>query len=574
MTPAIPLQSSGEAACLTSGQEYPEFHCKLLTTLFELETFADDWRRLWKLDPQREIFQHFGWITCWIRAYKYDGRLCVLAVFDGNGVAGFLPLVFENRVVRFAGYSVSDYNGLICDPARACRVLEAAIQALLRTDGWDRIVLENVPARSSLAACLESLSPGARRHMEVIRGIPCPTLVLSEQKEQILDGILAKSKRKVNALRRLGNVRFRHIEDPAELKAHLPAFYRQHINRWAVDGIRSRFVENASIEFYESLLARLHIRDEIRFSVLELDERPVAYLLGFQVNGKYSFYKPTFDIDLWDHSPGLVLLFNLFRHVKTEDVSEFDFGLGGESYKYRFSNLTRQNLDIHIHRPGVRGAAIRFGLRLKERVRTQRLVAPVWHKWTESWRRFLAGLNWNSIRSIFPVWESVWILSPPETSADVENRLSSNAAKLSELAGLSREYPGHFDRVRLRRARVRMQQGEIPYLISSRGRLRWLAWLRGNESNDGAAIYDLWSPPGAPPDEALPGLPEILTRLAAGQGLKNWQLHLRPETAPPPLFRKAGFRFSRRVLRVRLFHSLSLTFLFRADAETEKLSRH
>lgn len=191
----------------------------------------------------------------------------------------------------------------------------------------------------------------------------------------------------------------------------------------------------------------------------------------------------------------------------------------------------------------MRGAAIRFGLRLKERVRTQPFVAPVWYKWTESWRRFLAGLNRNSIRSIFPVWESVWILYPPEAGAEVESGLSlnMNISKLSDLAGLSREYPAYFDRVRLQQARVRMQQGELPRLISSRGRLRWLVWLRGNESREGAAIYNPWSPPGAPPDEGLQGLPELLTRMAAGQGLKNWKLHIHREPAPLPLFRKAGF---------------------------------
>ena len=516
------------------------------------------------LDPHRELFQHFDWIASWVRAYKKDRRLCVAAVFDATGVKGFLPLVFENRILRFAGYSVADYNGLICDPECAAQVLEVALDALLRIDGWDRIVLDNVQAHSPLAASLGVLSSRIRRRLEVIRGIPCPALVLTGQKERILNGILAKSRRKVNALQRLGQVRFRHIEDTEELKSHLPAFYRQHINRWAVDGIRSRFMDKESLDFYEGLLARPHIRNHFRFSILEVNDRPAAYLMGIEVNGKYSFYKPTFDIDLWDHSPGLVLLFSLFQYLKTTEINEFDFGLGGEAYKYRFSNVIRQNLDIHIRRPGFKATVSRFGLLLKERVRNQPLVTPIWFKTTERLHRFLAKTSWSSIRrSILPSCETLWVLSPPQGNTQTGDLLSPRRAQLSDLAGLSRQYPEYFDRVRLQQARVRLQAGEIPYIVSFRGALRWLVWVRGTLSKEGAAIYDIWSPPGAPAGEGLSGFPELLTVLASEHGLSGWKLHLDPHIAPVAIFRKVGFSRAARLLRVRMFRSFSFTLKFK-----------
>lgn len=540
---------------------FKQAQCKILTTLGAFEDFADDWRRLWESDPQREIFQHFEWILSWIRAYKKERALYMPVVFDERGVIGILPLVFENRTLRFAGHSVSDYNGLVCDSTCAAQVLETAMGALLSMDCWDRIVLENVPAQSSLGECLERIPSGIRRRMEVIRGVPCPALVLQEGKERILAGLLSKSKRKVNALRRLGNLRFRHIEDRDELKAYLPTFYRQHIHRWAVDGIRSRFLENESVEFYETLLARLRIHDQIRFSVLELEDRPIACLLAFQVNGKYSFYKPTFDIDFWDYSPGLVLLFNVFRHIQTADVREFDFGLGGETYKYRFSNLIRRNLEIYVHRPSVRAMVIRAGLRLKEGVRNQPLIAPVLYKLTERWRRVLAGATWNSIRHLVPALEFEWILYPPERNvAKAAGMFSWKIAAFSELAGFAWKYPAHFDRIHLRQARIRLQQGETPCLIAARGRLCWLFWMRGGAPQNGSAVmYDFWRFPGANAAEELHDFPELLRRIASEQGLQGWKLHVRPRLAPPILFRSAGFRISKHMVRVRFFRS-SWTF--------------
>ena len=104
-------------------------------------------------------------------------------------------------------------------------------------------------------------------------------------------------------MRRLGSLRFYHLEDRGEIRRHLPRFFDQHILRRALAGGRSHFLVAENRLFYEHLIDGLDPSRELRFGVLELDGRPLAYHLGFEVNGRFTWYKPSFDVDYWDLSP-------------------------------------------------------------------------------------------------------------------------------------------------------------------------------------------------------------------------------------------------------------------------------
>lgn len=89
---------------------------------------------------------------------------------------------------------------------------------------------------------------------------------------------------------------------------------------------------------------------ELRFAVLELDGRPLAYHFGFESKRTYLWYKPAFDVGFWKYSPGEVLLRNLLRYARDSELREFDFTIGDESFKQRFANCRKENLAIYVER--------------------------------------------------------------------------------------------------------------------------------------------------------------------------------------------------------------------------------
>ena len=345
----------------TTGLRTPR--CRILTDFSDLEALAQQWERLWALDPRKEIFQHFGWARAWMRAFGKDHRLCTPVVYDGDDVVAILPLVERQEKLCFIGYSTADYNTLLSAPEFAAEALALALDTLFaaRPRRWRKVVFEKVREDAMLAQALTQLPDRWRRLIQVSRPTPCPLLILRDEKEQLLAGILSKDKVKktCKTILRLGNLSFRHLETAAEIREHLPRFAELHISRCVLDGRQSQFLRSDYNLFWSYLTEELDPSRQIRFSILELAGKPVAYHLGFEVDGKYLFYKPTFDVDLWDYSPGQVLLFKLFESFRSSDVVEFDMGEGPEPYKYRYANACRENLTFTVHAPGIAGRVMR-----------------------------------------------------------------------------------------------------------------------------------------------------------------------------------------------------------------------
>jgi hypothetical protein len=157
-------------------------------------------------------------------------------------------------------------------------------------------------------------------------------------------------KRHEKKLGKVGPVTLRHLEDRVSIAERMPDFFAQHVARRAMAGERSLFLDERSRTFYQELIARLDPAAELRFAVLEAGEHVVAYHFGFEVAGRFTWYKPSFDIDYYDAGPGEVLLKRLLEYVRERPVHEFDFTRGAESFKDRFSNHAGHNVTWTLHR--------------------------------------------------------------------------------------------------------------------------------------------------------------------------------------------------------------------------------
>jgi hypothetical protein len=322
-----------------------------------------------------------------------------------------------------------------------------------------------------------------------------------------IDEILKNSRNRqtVKRLARGGDFAFRHLEDPDEIRQHLPEFFRQHIQRWALAGYESQFLRPDQRSFYENLLEELG-PEIIKFSVLESKGRPIAYHLGFETHGKYIFYKPTFDVDFWDHSPGTVLLIKLIDYIKHYDITELDFATGGEWYKSRFSNFSRDNYKIIMHRSNIDAARanIFFGSKkLANQLASGRpWAASIISKGNELRHMFLSKgtilrLRNRIKRHVIATERELYMVEASSYAAAVvciprvDEPIKIRSGSLKDLADLAVRALRNWDAVRLHDARMRLKRGDRLLIVERRGELEQLAWL--------AASSDLLS--------CLPALP-------------------------------------------------------------------
>ena len=323
-------------------------HGELLTDFARLEALADEWERLRLQDPRREVFQRFAWVRAVWRAFGPRRRLCTPVVYRGTTPVAILPLMLEGGIIRFLTMPGADYNDLLAASDAGPEVLALALGVLdTFPEPWRMCRLENLPEHARLLRFADGLTSGFRPRLHRRFSAACPTVVLGEERVDLLRSIAQKKdlKRKEKNLRKRGEVRLRQVEDTREVLDHLPRFFEQHRLRRALTSEPSQFERGEQEAFYQALVEEMP-KETLRFSILELEGQPIAYHFGFEDNGKLIYYKPTFDVDLWDYSPGLILILRLLDYASQAGLDELDFAGGLGDHKSRFANLTRTNLEL------------------------------------------------------------------------------------------------------------------------------------------------------------------------------------------------------------------------------------
>jgi CelD/BcsL family acetyltransferase involved in cellulose biosynthesis len=391
-------------------------------------------------------------------------------------------------VLRFHGRPECDYADLLADPGDACEVAERGLRALLGRGGWRAADLENLREDGILAAALDGLPHDLRRLVSVERQAPCPAVSAAVGGPGVFTALAGKDKLRQyhRKLGRLGPVTFEHLERRDAILEHLPRFFRQHQERSVLAGRDSQFLDHRPRRFYEELVRAMDPATELRFGVLRAGDRVAAYHFGFESNGRFLFYKPTFDVALWDYSPGQVLLRALFEYAEARALGVFDFTIGDEEYKHRFANEVVHTLRVTVARSAAGARASRLVRSARARLREVPAV-----------RSLAATLRGRSSSPRSPGGAVFAFRAAPAGPAP--GSPPAERGGLAELAGLSLEYPSAFPSAAIPDLRLRLKQDEL-WIARRDGRLFAAAWCGERDTPalwPGAArsrvLYDAWT---------------------------------------------------------------------------------
>jgi CelD/BcsL family acetyltransferase involved in cellulose biosynthesis len=471
------------------------FTSKIITHFSDLEKLSASWERICEADPKAEIFHTFEWNRAICKNLGGGVSLCAVVVYAGTEVVGIVPLALRGNNLQFLGSPASDYNDVLCYEDRTAEVLRSAFEALLHSPvRWTSCILDNVPEHSRLMRFMGTLPSEVRERLQLHFKSPCPTILLNGKPDGKANTRFRKQsvQRHEKRLRKLGRLSFRHLETREEIRQHLDSFFRQHVQRLAFKGQKSHFLCLANRQFYSALVDELDPRRQLRFSVLSLNELPIAYHFGFQHKDKFIWYQPTFNVDYWDYSPGEVLLAELLRYAQQHSLREFDFTVGGERYKDRFANETRQLFTVCIDSDS---RFVNHFVRVQRRCRAALRKTGFWlfgsrrvHSLARSWRlkltaalavtrsvakpnhwfAGLAAIAAKLVRRWFVSWDNISICTLNEREdknsgnhADVE----INPMILSEIASLSVDHPNELHPLKLQILRERLKAGDQVFAV-------------------------------------------------------------------------------------------------------------
>ena len=291
-------------------------------------------------------FQTFRWQKYWFKQMRKNKKSFVnqhiVVVKNNDDILFILPMYISKffcfKILSWSGFPFSDYNAplikknFIIDKEDFLDIW----QLILRKDSkiFNCINLVNQPKMID-----KSLNP----FFQFVNTSLSTSYfgIFLEENINIKKSQIADLKYQTNRLQKEGNLVFNVAKTNKEKKNVLKFILKNKRAQYKKTNGWDLFKINAYrlffIECHIKLYANLHL------TYLTLNENIIAAHSGYIYNNYYYYLFPVYDSKLKKYSPGKILLNYLVQDCKIKNISYFDFTIGAEDYKKKWSNHTMKS---------------------------------------------------------------------------------------------------------------------------------------------------------------------------------------------------------------------------------------
>ncbi|MFZ3277301.1 MAG: GNAT family N-acetyltransferase, partial [Candidatus Sulfotelmatobacter sp.] len=324
----------------------------VLRKIPEEPSLLRQWDDLVSQMEQPEVFYTSEWALAVQCAYQASLKPLLLLGYDGDDLVGVACLATDTseQNVSFLAATTADYCEFLSRPQRRAEFVDKVF-AELRQLGAVNLVLASLPADSAIPAAVHTAAEKHGFHVYMRPACLCIHVELGsgERRQEIKRALAGKKKlrRHLRTMEREGPVTFAHLQSTAQIQAALPEFMNAHVARFRSMHRISVLSTPERRFFLEELTRRFSGSEVVTLSMLMVRDRPVAWNYGFQFQGSWFWYQPTFDSRQEENSPGQCLLLKIVTEAcDMNEIKVVDLGLGAEGYKDRFGNSTRETVDV------------------------------------------------------------------------------------------------------------------------------------------------------------------------------------------------------------------------------------
>jgi CelD/BcsL family acetyltransferase involved in cellulose biosynthesis len=557
----------------------------------EDEALRRQWNILVYRVEQPQVFYTYEWALAVWRAYSATLHpLLFLAYDEQESLCGVAALATDpsGKEASFLCATTGDYCDFLSLPEHKLDLV-GAVLAELRKEGIGKAAFANLPADSSTVAVIRQAASKQRYFCFARTGYVCAQVSLSLLARRKAGKPVApggkRLRRLVNAMARTEPVRFEHARSWEALEPILPEFMQAHVARFLEIGRISNLAHPQRQEFLAELARLLSEKQWLVLSRLITGEKTVAWHYGFQFQGTWFWYQPTFDSRLEHYWPGFCLLTQVIQEaVEDPAMNMLDLGLGSEAYKAKFANASRETLYVTLHNSVFR----HVGSVLRDRAAAAVKAYPATEKLAEALRT-RSNLLREHLRGRGPVQTVVWATRQLMRRLWVRDEvlfyewpdcggasLSSGSAELrpltlDQLATAASEYIDDSETLAylLRSARrLREKTAEGFALVDASGRPLHFAWVTGfagfflAELNanveapvpDAALLFDCWTPVAARGRGHYSSCIRLIAKRVRSAGRRPWIFSAATNAASIRGIERAGFQHRYSLVRQKVFN--------------------
>lgn len=526
---------------------------------------------------QPQVFYTYEWALAVYRAYHSRLQpLLFLAYEEGSVLCGVAALASDPSGQRasFLCATTGDYCDFL-SAAEQREELVSSVLADLRRQEVRELVLANLPADSATARVIGKVAASHGYRAFARTGYICAQVSISALERRGDDKpVLPRKKmlrRFLNAMGREAPVRLDHARSWDEVEAVLPEFIQAHVARFLVTGRISNAARPERRKFLAELAKLLSESGWVVLTRMMSGSKVFAWNYGFQFQGTWFWYQPTFLSELDKYSPGFCLLAKIIEEAAGDPaMMTVDLGLGAEEYKDRFANQSRETLYVTLNKSAMRhrGEILRY--RAAEVVRASPRVEAVARKMLQGWRRLWERASTDGARATF-FWaarrlrELVWLECEVFFYEECGPALPSSGGlrlrslDLNALASATSQYVD--DEVTLGyllRAAPRVREGKAEGfgLVNEAGKFLHFAWVTAfdgfflselqakvqSPSPDSMVLFDCWTPPGAQGHGYYGQTVELIAERVRSTGRRSWIFSAASNVASIRGLEKTGFQ--------------------------------
>ena len=313
---------------------------------------APQWDALLKASTVDVPFLRFDcmqtwWQTCGGGEWS-EGDLTIITAEDDSGLIGIAPLFHaqhqdRNALMFLGSIEVFDYLDFIARPENLPAFVGEALDYAAQIDSsWHVMQLYNIVDHSPTLPILQSAAAERGWKYESKQLQPSPYIPMPGDWDTYLASIKKKQRHEIRRkIRRLEEAevpsRWYIVKDENKLESEMDSF----LDLMAQDPTKVSFLTDAMHDYMQRI-ARCSFRSGfLQLSFLEIDGEKAAGKMLFNYRNRLWAYNSGVDQRFREYSPGWVLLGYLLQWANENEIEEFDFMRGDETYKYRFGAIDR-----------------------------------------------------------------------------------------------------------------------------------------------------------------------------------------------------------------------------------------
>ena len=324
-------------------QATPPYSVTSVVADADVASLEADWNRLSDTEASPNVFMTCDWFRAWNQCLSREDprrRPHVLVLRQNERVMGLSPFIlrtcsrfgFAVRKIEFVA-SQGDYHDFVLGGDPQGQIGAVARFLAQTSDEWDLVELTDLREAGGQIPRIESALSRAHLSYRILpeqKGCPYVTLEADPSTPMNnLSGHVRRTLRKrIERASALG-LRVRIIENPQQEPGLVDEMIG--LERGKIDA-GGPFIGKYP-EVFRSLFDGLGPRGWLYVALLEREDRPVAFQLGFRCGHKLWDYSKSYDRSCSRFAPGTILVQALLAHGASRGYDEYDFLRGEEPYK-------------------------------------------------------------------------------------------------------------------------------------------------------------------------------------------------------------------------------------------------